>query len=165
MAKPPDASQSSLVSGAGQGTQDNSSVLVSSVKQRGCAPPPQFVSFGSHTLLLGWQSPPSCWQDVQFIIPGTDPSNGTHSSCISARGSPVCNNIKQLPTQSVVVLFDSHPGGKEQPWQGSPLLLLPAFASELLLLLLLLLTPLLALLSLLVDEELLFEEEEVMQLG
>jgi hypothetical protein len=96
-------------------------------------------------------------------MPGTDPSSGTHSSCISASGSPVCNSIKQLPTQSVVVLFDFQPGGKEHPWHGFPLLLLPLFAPELLLLLLLLLTPLLLLL--LEEEELLFEEDDGMQLG
>jgi hypothetical protein len=82
---------------------------------------------------------------------------------MSASGSPVCSNIKQLPTQSVVVLFDFQPGGNEQPWHGSPLLLLPPPSPELLLLLLLLL--LTSLLLLLLEDEELLELDEVMQLG
>jgi hypothetical protein len=83
---------------------------------------------------------------------------------MSASGSPVCSNIKQLPTQSVVVLFDFQPGGRAQPSHGFPLLLLPPVLPELLLLLLaLLLLPELPLLLLLDDE--LLEEDDGMQLG
>jgi hypothetical protein len=86
---------------------------------------------------------------------------------MSASGSPVCNNIKQLPTHSVVVLFDFQFGGSEQPLHGclALLLLLPPPPPPLLLLLglllLLLLLPPLPLL--LLDEDLL--DDDVTQLG
>ena len=81
---------------------------------------------------------------------------------MSASGSPVCSNIKQLPTHSVVVLFDSQFGGREQPSHGCfALLLLPPPPPPLLLLLgllLLLLLLLPALSLLLLDDELLLVE-------
>lgn len=81
---------------------------------------------------------------------------------MSASGSPVCSNIKQLPTHSVVVLFDFQFGGSEQPSHGclALLLLLPPIPPPLLLLLglllLLLLLPPLPLL--LLDDELLLDD-------